>query len=174
MDSPPAMKEFMLLKPAGSLSVIAFQEAWSPVERRMLRETEAGLAYKRNEIAGPSPGFSKVPFAVVAEATERFVSVDRRQIQPPDFPQLDTAASVRFAAIEHVIAVGSGPVKFMSLLRRKPGLTPEEFSNEWRHTHADIVRSAKDYLAQFSRLSAEPCRTRYVPASRRHADGCTL
>ena len=61
-----------------------------------------------------------------------------------------------------VLDRGLGPVKFMSLLRRKEGTTPEEFSDYWFGRHAPLVKTIVEVSKYFRGYVQNHC----IPGTR--------
>ncbi|MEP7300122.1 MAG: EthD domain-containing protein [Caldimonas sp.] len=82
-------------------------------------------------------------------------------------PETTTFVRAReFAVLDR----GFGPVKFMSLLRRKEGTTPEEFSDYWFGSHAPLVKTIVEVSKYFKGYVQNHC----VPETRvggREVDG---
>jgi uncharacterized protein (TIGR02118 family) len=86
---------------------------------------------------------------------------------------------VRLVACEkHVVVppkLDGGPVvKRMSLLKRLPGLSAEDFRREWLQTHADFVRQWPDVLGYVQNLVVEryhASRTETAPYAEVPVDG---
>jgi uncharacterized protein (TIGR02118 family) len=54
--------------------------------------------------------------------------------------------------------------KVIALLHRKPGVTPEEFADYWKHVHAPLVRSTLPGLRKYVLNFVEPERGTEPPA----------
>ena len=54
--------------------------------------------------------------------------------------------------------------KVIALLRRKPGVTQEEFADYWKHVHAPLVRTTLPGLRKYVLNVAEPGRGGEPPA----------
>lgn len=84
---------------------------------------------------------------------------------------LDPDASTFVRAREFpVLDRGFGPVKFMSLLRRREGTTPEEFSDYWFGRHAPLVKK----IVEVSRFFKGYVQNHCIPGTRiggREVDG---
>lgn len=165
------MKEFCLLKEASSRQVGGFAEEWADSDdSNMSLSHRMYGAFVRNIISAPIEGFAKGVYAGVAEFERHDVPSEIDFRYHPGFDGLDQAGSVTFLANEHVIRDGHGPIKFMSLLRRKPGLTPEEFSLAWRTRHAAVVQSVPEVWGNFRGYR----QNHVIPGTCRHLDGSPM
>ncbi|MCC6209882.1 MAG: EthD domain-containing protein [Burkholderiales bacterium] len=115
------------MKRTPMLSHVCFVEQW-----RAAAQDRKGV--RRNVVEQsppeifPSPAFDGIEISTVASAGSELRDI------------IEPSASFLVRAREHrVLDRGLGPVKFMSLLRRKAGMTPEEFSRYWLHNHALLV-----------------------------------
>ncbi len=165
------MKEFCLLKEISSRAGGDFTEEWINSDVPMMLPThQIYSAFIRNFISSPIDGFAKGVYTGIAEFTRHDVPSDSGFRYSPAFDGLDQGRSVSFLAKEHVIREGRGPVKFMSLLRRKPGLQSEEFSRAWRTTHADLVRSVSEVWNNFLGYR----QNHVIPDTCFHLDGSAM
>lgn len=80
---------------------------------------------------------------------------------------VDASRSITVLAKEVVIADrGGGPVKFMSLLRRKEGIDTAEFGRYWAEEHARLVLSVPEVAKHFRRYVQNHC----IPSTLRSLD----
>jgi hypothetical protein len=164
------VKEFCILCDARSRTEGDFLAAWLSADVKMPAVGTRYGGYVRNSISSPITGFAIGAFAGIIEywRTDRPVDVNHRFM--PVIEGLDMSRSVSFLADEHIIREGCSAVKFMSLLRRKPGMSPAEFSKAWLSHHASLVRSVDEVWRLFRGYR----QNHVIPGTCRHLDGSDM
>jgi hypothetical protein len=144
------IKEFVLMREKIAFESATFSNAWASTDNTLtIQPRRLFDRYIRNEISSPIAGFADRAYAGIAEfwRTDDPPQLERRNI--PSIATLDRNTSVSFLAREVTILPGRGPVKFMSLLRRKSSLSSTAFSAAWQDKHADVVRSVGEVWGLF-------------------------
>ncbi len=163
----PAVKEFILLHDAMSRMPENFRDAWLGEEGG---QQSHAFAYRRNLVGNPIDGFASGAYAGVAEywRSDTVPRLDAALLA--QIPGVSTAESVHFLAEEFIIKEGRGAVKFMSILRRKSGISPAEFSAAWRMRHPLVVRSVPEIWGRFRGYR----QNHVLPGQCRHLDGSEM
>lgn len=134
---------FTLLKCRSPSSREAFLRAWRGDRRQSLR----CVVEQAPPGPFPVPEFDGID---VAPAGAEPVHADPASLDP--------SLSTRVAARQHiVIDRGRGPAKFMSILRRKQGTTPEQFSEYWLKKHATLVQREIEVSRHFRAYVQNHC-----------------
>jgi hypothetical protein len=165
-----SVKEFCLLRDIRSRSGSDFLTAWLSADEKTPLADGRYHGYVRNSISNPIDGFAVGAFAGVAEYWRTDRSVDAQHRLIPKIEGLDIDGSVTFLADEYIIREGHGAVKFMSLLRRKTGLSPAAFSDAWRGNHAALVRSVDEVWRLFRGYR----QNHIIPGTCRYLDGSDM
>jgi len=160
----PAIKEFQLFCDDLAHPAATFRAAWDAAGEG---EGPASYGYRRNIVDNAMDGFSQNAFAGIAEYWSGEAASDLPLRKPPAIEGLALARSVHFLAEEFIIKEGRGAVKFMSILRRKPGATPQDFSAAWRMKHPLVVRSVPEVWERFRGYR----QNHILPDLCRHLDG---
>lgn len=165
-----SIKEFCLLYDEQVMPERVFLDAWSFADSTTKGYDGQYNGYIQNFISSPIEGFAVGAFSGIAEywRTDRPVDKDHRQI--PAFEGINMHKSVSFLAEEHIIREGRGAVKFMSLLRRKRGLSPAAFSEAWRGRHAALVQSVEEVWCLFRGYR----QNHIIPGTCRNLDGSDM
>lgn len=164
------IKEFCLLHDVRSRPESDFLDAWVNADAKMHVDDIRYGGYIRNSISSPIDGFAVGAFAGIAEYWMTDRPVDEKYRLIPVIEGLDISRSVSFLADEYIIRDGRGAVKFMSLLRRKPDLSPASFSEAWRGSHAALVQS----IDEVWRLFRGYRQNHVIPGTCRHLDGSNM
>ncbi len=163
----PAIKEFILFHDSMPRAPEAFEAAW-------LREDGGAgpgvYAYRRNLVGNPIDGFASGAYAGVAEYWRSDAEAPLKAGADGAIPGVDATKSAHFLAEEFIIKEGRGAVKFMSVLRRKTGLMPAEFSAAWRMRHPLVVRSVPEIWGLFRGYR----QNHVLPGQCRHLDGSAM
>ncbi|WP_428248284.1 EthD domain-containing protein [Ferrovibrio sp.] len=160
----PSVKEFILLHDAMARIPENFRAAWLGEEGAQLTHA---FAHRRNLVGNPIDGFAAGAYAGVAEYWRSDAASRLGACSLSRIPGVSTAESVHFLAEEFIIKEGRGAVKFMSILRRKPGISPAEFSVAWRMHHPLVVRSVPEIWGRFRGYR----QNHVLPGQCRHMDG---
>lgn len=162
------VKEFSLLKAEPGRQQRALAEALSDhLSESLTLHEHPCCDVVRNIVSGPVNGTAGNTFTCVLELTRKDQPADRDVRYTVNLDGIDRQSSISFLAHEHIIREGGGPAKFMSLLRRQPGMTFEEFSDYWRKGHADLVRSIPKVWDEFSGYR----QNHILPGTCLHLDG---
>jgi|GEM_PF-5148863 len=164
------IKEFCLLHDMLSRPEMNFFDAWLNADAKGQVPDNRYSGYIRNSISSPLDGFAAGVFSGIAEYWRADRPVDKTYRFIPNIAGIDMGKSVSFLAEEHVIRDGRGAVKFMSLLRRKPGLSPDAFSCAWRGRHAALVQSVNEVWRLFRGYR----QNHIIPGTCRQLDGSEM
>ena len=140
-------REFALLRRRPGVAREAFVARWRASSAASLRN----VVDPAPPTAFPPPAFDGIEISTQARSAGLLADI------------LDQEATtlVRARAFP-VIDRGLGPVKFMSLLRRREGTTPEAFSEYWFRRHAPLVESVVEVSKHFRGYVQNHC----VPGTR--------
>lgn len=163
------LKAFTLLKRDSTLSGDEFQSRWREAHvGPHVRGRSASVRSIRNVIdQAPKLPFPHDRFDGIFEEWlfEGTSSLSTHDCRVADY--VDASRSMMVLAKEVVIADrGGGPVKFMSLLRRKEGIDTEEFGRYWAEEHAPLVLSVPEVAKHFRRYVQNHC----IPSTLRSLD----
>jgi hypothetical protein len=164
------IKEFCLLCDGQVRPDSFFLNRWLITEGKIPADDNRYSGYIRNSISSPLDGFAAGVFSGIAEYWRTDRPVDKEYRLIPAVEGIDMGKSVSFLAEEHVIREGRGAVKFMSLLRRKPGLSPAEFSKAWCGNHAVLVQSVDEVWRLFRGYR----QNHIIPGTCRQLDGSEM
>lgn len=163
----PAVKEFILLHDSLSRMPEAFHAAWLAGEGVGRKRA---FAHRRNLVGNPIDGFASGAFSGVAEYWRNDTAPHLGVCSLGHIPGVSAAESVHFLAEEFIIKEGRGVAKFMSILRRKPGISPVEFSAAWRMRHPLVVRSVPEIWSRFRGYR----QNHVLPGQCRYLDGSDM
>ena len=165
------IKEFCLLNVSTELPAPSFAASWARADDRLKSRNAYGTGgYVRNLVSSPAAGFAIGAYAGVSELWRTDTPVDLQARKLPVIGGIDDTLSVSFLAEEYVVRSGRSAAKFMSLLRRKPGMSFEAFSAAWRGRHADVVRSVEEIWGLFRGYR----QNHIIPGTCRHLDGSEM
>ena len=164
------LKEFALLKRHPFLSHQQFRMSWSAADTALPADRgHPGPRHVRNIIdATANPVFAKNAYDGIAEwwhGDEQPAANNRARFDGL-YVDLQTSASVLALEIR-ILDRGGGKVKFMSLLKRKADLSPDEFSRYWATKHAQLVQTVPEVCQYFRRYVQNHC----IPGSGERVDG---
>lgn len=160
----PAIKEFVLYSDSDARDGAAFGQSWHEVD---VKVRSSVYAYRRNIVGERTDGFANGAFAGIGEYWRNDADPCLKAETVPAIPGVSSAASVHFLAEEFIIKEGCGPVKFMSILRRRPGMSAAAFSSAWRIRHPLIVRSVPEVWGNFRGYR----QNHVLPGRCRHLNG---
>lgn len=149
------IKGFALLRQKPSITSAAFHRHWREVHAPLVTRIRAIKRYvQSHRILHPVPGFLGGPFEGIAEAwMEQLADLTGIGENPeyldgakPDEANFISVTGPTFLATREQVIV-AGPtiekdtrlVKGLFLLKRRPGMSPEEFQDYWLHKHAPLV-----------------------------------
>lgn len=165
-----SVKQFLFLKRKPTLTHEQFRAKWCASNARlMVNDAKSKLRHVRNLIEQSSnPVFAWDAYDGIAERwcrDERLTELSQAQY---DGVLLDLHKSSSVVAREvRVLDRHGGKIKFMSLLRRKVGLSHEEFSEYWATKHAPLVETVHEVYRYFRGYVQNHC----IPGSGRLLDG---
>lgn len=167
------VKQFLLLKRAPTITHEQFRARWLGVEdARPASGKPAGRRCVRNAI--DQTPVLPFPHGVLDGVQELWLADEdgARALEAPRYAGfVDSGASVGLLAGEHcVLDRGGGPIKFMSLLRRREGTDSEAFSVYWATKHAALVLAVPEVSGYFRRYVQNHC----IPGTSRSLNGSKL
>jgi uncharacterized protein (TIGR02118 family) len=157
--------KFVFLKRKADLSNQAFNDYWAGPHASELAaraDVWTGVdAYKQNRVLPAIEGITPEPLwdgLVQVELQGRPSSAElrddprNRQVGRDDERFIDLDQVVQFFAEAKVVLDGpERGVKIISLPRRRPGLSPAEFSHHYRETHGELVRHNEAFVKYANR-----------------------
>lgn len=142
-----AIKEFMLF--SMEHAPVSFSAAWNAAAQPLSTAIPSYYEFRGHTVTPLSEPPADAKFGAIAEFWRSAPDASMQAWQTPLINGISTSKSVHFLAEEHIIKEGRGPVKFMSLLRRKPHIDAATFSRAWRVTHPLVVRSVPEIWGNF-------------------------
>lgn len=139
-----------LLRRKADLKDTDFAARWRDAGTAVVARLPGLRGYLQHRVTDPGPrgdwsidGISELQFTDAAAmdlavASDTFAALTASAAQLLD--RADIVSCEKHAAIP--LAAGPGPlVKRMSILRRRPEVSPEDFRREWLGRHAELVRT---------------------------------
>jgi len=149
------IKGFALIPQKPDISAEAFHRHWREVHAPLALRIKALRRYvQSHRIPQAIPGFTGTPFEGVAEIWFDDLDGISRLGENPEYLNgakpdeanfISDAGPIFLATREHVIVQGpeiskdTQFVKGLFLLKRRAGMSPEEFQDYWLHKHAPLV-----------------------------------
>lgn len=163
-----AVKEFILFNAERALG--DFSIAWNASLQQLPPVLPPHHQFHRHTITPLSESPPRGSYEAIAEFWRDDPDAPMVDWRVPLIEGISTSRSVHFLAEEHIIKEGRGPVKFMSLLRRKPGIDAAAFSRAWRIHHPLVVRSVAEIWRNFKGYR----QNHILPGQCRHLDGTAV